>query len=114
MPVQRETENPDHAEETTPEEGLRAAVEWFSVNDTRRMIKHGSPGAVYEVMRRHQTSKPRRVEHHRAIAETEPSEVLAMCDRVEQEGTSGPDIFALIDARNQGRDLVRPHDDEER
>lgn len=113
MAVQRETDSPERAEGITSEEGLRAAVEWFSVNDTRRIVKHGSPGAVYEVMRRHQTSKPRRVEHHRVIAETDPAEVLAMCDRVEQEGTSGPDIFALIDARNQGRDLVRPHDDEE-
>jgi hypothetical protein len=93
-------------------EGLREAVEWLSVNDTRRMVRHGSPGAVYQTMLTHRTGKSRRVEHHRVIAETDPDEVLAMCDLVEQEETSGPDIFALIDARKQGRSITRPHDDE--
>lgn len=84
----------------------------MSAKDTRRMVKHGSPGAVYQTLRQHRTDKPRRVEHHRVIAETESAEVLAMCDLVEQEGTSGPDIFAMIDAKKEGLVLVRPHDDE--
>lgn len=35
-----------------------------------------------------------------------------MCDLVEQEGTSGPDIFMLIDAHKRGVEIARPHDDE--
>lgn len=76
------------------------------------MVKHGSPSGVYVTMRQHRTNKPRRVHHHQVIAETDAAEVLSMCDLVEQEGTSGPDIFTLIEARKVGRELKRPHDDD--
>lgn len=76
------------------------------------MVKHGSPNGVYRSFREHRPEKRRRLQHYRVIAETEPAEVLAMCDLVDDEGTSGPDIFQLIDAQKQGRVLVRPHDDE--
>jgi hypothetical protein len=92
---------------------LRAAVEWLSVADTRRMVQHGNPGLVYNGMRSRRPDKPRAVEHLRVIAETEPATVLRMCATVEREGTSGPSMFQRIDGRKAGAAPARPHDDDE-